>query len=225
MAEQAYKGDVLQRIAGISFILGAILTTAGNILAPRVDNPGDVAAAIARLSENPNMAKLAFFLIALGIWLMAIGLAGVYRSITTGGASAWVRLGFYSVIGATALMTTSFALLIGAATAAGQGAAGAGSASALIVAVNALFALSSTAYWLALAFVGLGMAMSSVYPKWAGWILLGIGAGIVILYGLPSIFSTPTGTLNLIFAVLAGLTSLWALVIGAWITRREMKAM
>ncbi len=225
MSQTVSKGDVLQRIAGVSFILGAILTLVGNVLAPRPDDPTSVAQSIAKLAEHPTMAKVAFFTITVGIWMLVAGFAGVYRSIVSGGASAWARLGFYGVVASSAIFTVALAVFNGATMAAQKGAPGAALAAPLVVAGNSLFTMAMITWWLALAISGLGILMSSVYPKWAGWVLFVPSAAIVVVSGLPAVLNTPTMQQDIIFGVLAGLTSLWALWIGLWITRREMKAM
>jgi hypothetical protein len=225
MAQQPHNGDVLQRIAGVAFILGSIATIVFDVLGPRVDDFSDMAKVYAALSDNPDLNKLAFFGLAVGIWLLVAGFMGVYRSITTGAASAWARLGFYGVVVSAGLISAAFALFVGAIMAAEQGQTAIPTMAAIVTAGLSLFAVAVVGWWLALAFVGLGMLLSTVYPKWTGWVLLVLGIVTVGLSGVPSVFSTPTENQQLIFAVLAGLTSLWALVVGLWITRREMKAM
>ncbi|MBI2171187.1 MAG: hypothetical protein HYU30_04090 [Chloroflexi bacterium] len=225
MAQQAYKRDVLQRIAGVAFILGAIATIVFNVIAPRADDQSDMAKVYAALSKNPDLGKLAFFGLAVGIWLLVAGFMGVYRSITTGAASAWARLGFYGVVVSSGLISAAFALFVGAIMAAEQGQTAIPTMTAIVTAGQSLFAVAVVGWWLALAFVGLGMLLSTAYPKWTGWVLLVLGVVTVGISGVPSVFSTPTENQQLIFGVLAGLTSLWALVVGVWVTRREMKAM
>lgn len=225
MTEQPYKGDVLQRIAGVSFILGAIATIAFNVLVPRADDMTDMTQVYAALSDNPSLNKLAFLGLAVGIWLLVTGFMGVYRAISSGAASAWVRLGFYGVVISSALISTAFGLLAGGITAAESGETAIPTMAAIVTASNSLFALSVVGLWTAMALVGLAMVLSSVYPKWAGWVLLVLGIVTVGVFGIPAVFATPTQNQNLIFAVLAGLSSLWALVVGIWVTRREMKAM
>lgn len=232
MAQQAYKGDVLQRIAGIALILGGVFTIVFNVLLPRPDDPTSISATLAKLAEHPTLGKLSSFGLAIGIWLLVIGIAGIYRSIASGAGSAWARLGFYGVLVGASLFTTTFAL-VNAATLAAQhlpagGAAAAAAAavgSPIVAAANSVNAMSIVVFWLALAFLGLGISLSAVYPKWIGWALLVLGIATVVVSGVPAIFATPTKNQSMIFAALAGLSSLLVLVIGIWITRREMKAM
>jgi len=141
--QETYKGDVLQRIAGVGLIAGAILTVVFNILAPRADDPTNSAQAMAALAENPGLAKLAFLGLAVGIWFLVIGFAGIYRSIPTGAASAWTRLGFYGVLVSAGLFTTTFALQIGATFAAAEGAKGVAIGEPIVFAARSLFALGN----------------------------------------------------------------------------------
>ena len=67
MAEETYKGDVLQKLAGVAFILGAILTGVFNALFPRVSDPGDVTTMLTKLGNNDTLAQIDNVGIAVGI--------------------------------------------------------------------------------------------------------------------------------------------------------------
>ncbi len=79
--------------------------------------------------------------------------------------------------------------------------------------------------WLALVFLGIGIAASDVYPKWLGWILIALGATTAVVSGVIQAFNGIPQTSDLIFSALALLTTLWALVIGVIILRRQMALM
>ena len=79
-------------------------------------------------------------------------------------------------------------------------------------------------FWLGLASLAIGMVLSNAYPKWLGWTLLVASGGVVVL-GATRFFTEPTQVSEYVFAVPAGLTSIWALVFGIWITRKEARAM
>ena len=49
MADETYKGDVLQKIAGVSFIVGTILTGVFNAIFPRVSDPDNVQSVLTEL--------------------------------------------------------------------------------------------------------------------------------------------------------------------------------
>ena len=90
---------------------------------------------------------------------------------------------------------------------------------------ESIFFMAIIVYWLALAFVGMGMVLSRVYPQWLNWPPLVLGVATAVVAGVPTTLNGFDDTTELIFSVLAGLTTLWALAMGVWITRREIKAM
>ncbi len=226
MQQGITKGDVLQRIGGIGFIIGGILTLVFSALYPRPDDPANTQQALTRLAENETFSAIVYLGLAVGIWGLMIGVLAVYRSITTGGAAAWARLGFYGVIVGTTVFTVSMAVgwaATGAAAASGgtePGTSAYSTAAALSMLGSSTFLMTIIVLWLALAFVGIGMVLSTVYPKWMGWAVLILGALNVVVAGIPQAVGGPSQALDLIFSVLAGLTSIWAIVIGIWVTRK-----
>ncbi len=226
MEQGITKGDVLQRLSGIGFIVGGILTLVFSALYPRPEDPANVQQALARLAENEGLSTIVYLGLAVGFWALMIGALGVYRSISTGGAAAWARLGFYGVIVGTAVFTVSAAVgwaTVDAATASGGTQPGTPAntiAAALGMLGNSTFLMTIIVEWLALAFLGIGMVLSTVYPKWMGWMLLILGALIVVVTGIPQAVGDPSRALDITFGILAGLTSFWAIVVGIWVTRR-----
>ena len=236
MADETYKGDVLQKIAGVSFIVGAILTGVFNAIFPRVSDPDNVQSVLTKLGENDTVAQIASVGIAVGIWLILAGIAGVYRSISTGAAAPWARLGFYAFIVAAATWTASFAITLGQAGAAGdwldkvaagdQAAAVSFSVGAtLYTAATSFFAMAVFANWMAIILLGIALSLNTLYPKWLGWVAIILGVVTIPAVGIPLAFDGLTQTVDTTFMILAGLTTLWTLVLGIWITRREITAM
>ncbi len=228
MEQGITKGDVLQRIGGLGFIVGGILTLVLSALHPmnRIDDPANTQQALTALAENEGLSSIVFLGIAVGLWALMMGTAAVYRSISTGGAAAWARLGLYGVIVGTAVATVSIAVgwaTVDAATASGGTQPGT-AANTIAAALHAVGSSTHTMFiivlWLALAFLGVGMVLSAVYPKWMGWALLILGALMVVVVGIPQAVGDPSQALRFIFPVLAGLTSIWAIVVGIWDTRK-----
>ena len=60
MAQETYKGDVLQKIAGIGLIVGAVLTAVFNVLYPRADDPSDVSQVLTELADNETLSLIVF---------------------------------------------------------------------------------------------------------------------------------------------------------------------
>jgi len=225
--EGIVSGDALQKLGSIGFILGAILIGISGLLMPHAASPtSDLKEMLKPLGEYQSRTILASLLMAIGFWAVLIGVAGVYRSITASGA-AWARLGFYFTLIGTALWTVSLALDIGSASAVANWlSASADSKEAAWGVVAALSALGRgmvpitwTIYWLALAFLGISMVQSGVYPLWLGWTGLIVSISMIAL-GVFQTFNPRSITLTLIFSILMLLTVLWDLALGIWVARR-----
>lgn len=225
------KGDVLQRAASLFFIAGAILTVVFNLLHPRAtDGTFDNPEPFLKAAADAGLAfyQLDHLLLALGIWLIVGGLAGVYRSLSGGAAATWARFGFYGALVAAAVWTVLFASDMGFKTVVDEwaGAPGPDKASWFTAAVTLgrvnffLFSMAAIVFWLALLTMGIGMALSTVYPKWVGWALIVLGVATVVAVGVPQLFTGPSNVTNVLFAILATLTSLWTLVVGIWVARK-----
>lgn len=223
MAQQEGQADVLQRIASIGFILGAVLLIVFNILFPRADDPSNAQQVIAKLADNETLAQIVFLGLAVGFLSLMIGVAGLYRSISTGAGAAWVRLGFYGFVVATALGTVWLATSWAETAAAAAGNADA-AATLYVLSLSNVY-MFIIVFWLALLFLGIGMVASDVYPKWLGWTLIPLGAVTPAVSGVGQAFNGITQTSDYIFSALALLTTLWALAIGVIILRRQMRLM
>ncbi|MFC1957653.1 hypothetical protein ACFLX0_02435 [Chloroflexota bacterium] len=230
MAQQQaiVKGDALQKLGSAGFIIGAILLLIFNILLPRASDSSNVQEVLTKWGEQEGLVKMCALLLAVGIWGLMIGIVGVYRSISTGGGASWVRLGFYGVVVGTTVWTISFALVMAtadtAATWVAAPAAGKDAAYGIAAAVNAvdetMHTMSIIVYWLALVFLGIGMVLSSVYPRWMGWVVLVLGIVTMATGGIIPIFAGPASATMMIFAILSVLTTIWALVLGIWVARK-----
>ena len=110
----------MQKIAGIGFIGGAILTGVFNAVFPRVSEPDDVVKVLTKMGDNETLTQIASVGIALGVWFILAGVAGLYRSLSTGTAAPWARVGFYAFVVATATWTAGTAIVLGQAGAAAE---------------------------------------------------------------------------------------------------------
>ncbi len=221
------KGDALQRITGIGFVVGAIGTLVGNAIFPRSDDPSSVTSRMAEIGGDETLAVIAALAIVVGFWALLIGAVGVYRSVTSAMAAPWARLGFYFVLVGTAVATVSFGTLLGAVESSADWVA-AGSplgttdfviAASLDALSLALFNVVIVIYWLGLLALGIGALLSGAYPKLLAWPLIVLAAAVVVI-GIPRFFTDLTETTELVFAIPAGLTSIWALVAGVWVVRK-----
>src|SRR5574342_695878 len=228
MTQQSFmKGDTLQKISSVGFITAAILMVIGNLLMPYTTTPtSDLQKMLRPLGEHEFQTEASSLLVAIGFLAMMIGVTGVYRAITAGGM-AWARLGFYVLLVGTVLQIVSMSLDVATASAVSKWLAAPfenkEAAWNVVVVLNAIgrgvIPITWIVYWLAFAFLGIGMIGSAVYPCWLGWTGL-ILAMPVIAVGIIHTFTPRTTTITLAFVVLALFTNLWALAVGIWVARR-----
>jgi hypothetical protein len=222
-----FKGDALQKISSTAFIIGAVLLIVFNLLSPRPDDPTSVQSVLTTMSDQKVFTHLSQLLLAFGIWLVMIGSAGVYHSITENGA-AWARLGFNGVVVGTALWSVTFGLGSATVNSAAEWVAASTAekadalniAASVSAATSAIETMSIIMLWLALILLGIGMARSMIYPGWLGWVAAILGVAMVAAVGIPKFFAGNTSTLILLFGGLALLTTLWLLVTGIWVARK-----
>jgi len=221
------KGDTLQRISSAGFVIGAILDAVGGLLMPHANTPtSDLQQMLKPMGEHEFLTQLSSLLMAIGFWAVMLGAMGVYRSINAGG-SAWVRIGFNFILMGTVLWTISLSGDVATASnvsnwlaAPADSKEAAWSAiAALSTSGRGLLALSWMIYWLGLAFLGMAMIQSDVYPRWLGWVALIVSIPVIAL-GTVQVFAPRSITLTLIFSMLMMLTILWNLITGIWVARK-----
>lgn len=89
----------------------------------------------------------------------------------------------------------------------------------ILAALNSTDTMAFLVFWMALAFLAIGMILSKVYTQWLSWPPLILGVAVVAVM-IPQTFVGPTKTTETVFGVLGGLTAVWILVLGVWITRK-----
>ena len=232
MQQTQEKGDALQRIAGVSLILGAILTAVFNILVPRADDPTVSLEVLTAFGEDAGLTRVYLVLLAVGAWLLVGGVAGIYRSLSSGAAAAWARLGFYATVIGAAVFTVLFAQAMALTDAAAEwvaaGSPGEGTTYSIAEAIRisgvSLLSMAIIIEWTALILVGIAVSLSTVYPKWLGWAAVVVGA-VTVIVGIVRAIDGPGEALQLIFLITSLLTLIWFLMVGGIIIRREIKLM
>ncbi len=77
MEQGAYKGDVLQKIAGLSFIVGTIVLVVFGLLHPAEDLENLIATIQIIADSNGVFWEIDHILIAVAFWALLIGMVGV----------------------------------------------------------------------------------------------------------------------------------------------------
>lgn len=223
-----FQRNDFQKLASVVMIIGAVLLIVFNILVPRPADPGNLQNAMTNTVENYLLFQLSHLMLALGILGTMIGSAGVYQSITDRGM-AWARIGFYVIVVGTVLWMITYAMTSVDASAAADWVAApdADKAAYYGIAVDtinvgkAAYIMSILIFWLAIVFLGVGMARSAVYPGWLGWLGVALGTIMVAFVGIPQFLAGEVNTSSMLtFAGLALLTTVWFLVTGIWVARK-----
>ncbi len=228
-----YKGGALQRIAGFSLIGFVVLLAVAAALRPSADVE-DASSAIQTIADNNGGRwQIVHIVIALSFFALMIGIAGIYRSISSGQAAAWARLGFYLAI-AGATVRAVFLAVEGVGRAAvveeWEGATGADKDTVFLVfssldgVLEGLRSITDIVNGLSFAFLGIAILLSAVYSRWLGWTILVAGAGWIVV-GFVIGTDGLSDAVNAPFAIVIALTVVWALAMGVVITRRERQAM
>lgn len=216
------------KLGGIAAAVGAVLGLVGNLIHPvtPMDDPEGVARVIAA-SSGWVVIHIA---IVIGIMLMLGGLVGIRHSIRGGIAEVLARLGLVAGI---AGITVGLILVTLDGVAAPQLAEKWVAASpdeqatalALVHTQETLnFALASlfNLLFAGATFIlfGLAVALSDIYPRWLGWIVVMAGA-LSIPAGLIQAFTgEPSDASRVLTIVGPTVITLWLLAMGILLIRR-----
>jgi hypothetical protein len=216
------------RIGGIAAILGSILGGVGNLVHPVT--PENDPEGVARVIAESGIWTPVHLTIVLGIFLMLGGLVAVHHSIRGGLPGALARFGLLAAVAGT---TIGLVLVILDGVAARQlaqewarAAPGEKSIALGLVHVNETmnFALASLFNFVfaAATFIlfGLAVALSRVYPRWLGWLVVvagtaSIGAGLI-----QALVGEPTTASRVLTIFGPSVITLWEFWIGALLLRK-----
>lgn len=222
------RGDVMQKFSSAAFIIGGVFVIVFNILTPRPADPADMQVALTNMAENFFMFQLGHLMLAFGLWGVMVGAIGI-KQVVKGRGEALVQTGFYGLVLGTTLWSITYAITSVEANQSMQWSLASGVELETLYQMTvttihvgtATYIMSGLFYWLALLFLGAGMARSKVYPGWIGWSATVISFIMVVSVGIPQFLSGEVGTSSMIiFVILAGLTSIWFVVTGIWKARQ-----
>lgn len=229
MAEASIERRWVFRLGGWAAVVGSVLGGVGNLVHPvtPMDDPAGVARAIA----GSDLWVPIHLTIVVGILLMLGGLVALYHSIRGGLAGALARLGlFTAVAGVTIGLVLVILDGVGAYQLAQEWAAAppADQAVALgLVHVNETinFALASlfNLVFAGATFIlfGLAVALSGVYPRGLGWIVLVAGVASVAAGLVQAFTGEPTEASRGLTIFGPTVITLWLLVVGVLLLRAD----
>jgi len=213
----------------VAAIVGALLGMVGNLIHPvtPIDDPEGVARVIA----DSTIWAPVHLAIVVGIILMLGGIVAIRHSITDGVADAVARFGLIAAIaGATIGMILVILDGVAARQLAQEWAEGSSSERAVslrLVHVNETinFALASlfNLVFAAVTFIlfGVAVALSSVYPRWLGWVAVAAGVLSIAAGVIQAFAGEPTEASRLLTIIGPTVITLWLLVMGVLLLRKD----
>jgi hypothetical protein len=228
MAETSVEQRWVFRIGGCSAVVGAILGGVGNLVHPVTPMHDPVG--VARVIAGSEIWVPVHLAIVLGIVLMFGGLIALYHSIRGGVAGALARFGLFAAV---AGVTIGLVLVILDGVAAPQlaqewAAAPPGDQAVALGLVHANetinFALASlfNLVFAGVTFIlfGLAVALSDVYPRGLGWVVLVAGVGSIGAGLIQAFTGEPTDASRVLTIFGPTVITLWLLVMGILLVRR-----
>ncbi len=227
VAGRAVGERALLRIGAVSAALGVITLFVADAFHGGHD-PADLEATLPEYAANANweVVHIGQF---LGYALILISLVALYRSITEGRGVALARLGYVTVVLATAVYAVNqavdgVAIKFVADEWVSASAAEQANTFRIAQAVRHIeIGLSSYAELImgaALFLYGLAIALSDVYPKLLGWAAVVVGIGWVVLGLLVAHSGFTQVDLTMLLSVLL---ALWLLVLAVFLWRKAGK--
>lgn len=211
------------RTSGAALVAGGLLTGIFNALHPL---PAETMQGTLEgiLGVGVLFWKFDHLMLMVGFWLLAWGFIGIHRAIGTSSGATMSRLGFYGILMGTAAWTIHDAFDgFARATIAAEWASSTGETRAILFQIagaiqhitDASFPLTATFYWLSLGIMGIAIMKSRCLPRPFGP-LLGLIAATVVGLAVYALFYGFGGLWDILFAVFATLTVVWAVAAGAW---------
>jgi hypothetical protein len=232
VTEAAEPEEQMVRIGGMSAIVGALLAMVGNLIHPVT--PMHDPEGVARVIAGSAIWVPVHLAIVFGIVLMLFGLMALYHSIPGGIAAALARFGlFAAVAGATIGMVLVILDGVAARQLAQEWATAPPdqkvAALGLVHANETInFALASLFNFVfaAVTFIlfGLAVALSNVYPRWLGWVVVVAGLGSIVAGVIQAYVGEPTGASRVLTIIGPTVITLWVLAIGILLVRRPARS-
>ena len=219
----------LTRIGSISMVIGAILFTAANMLHPRSPDIEVTAEQVETVADS-SIWLTGHLLLGLGALLMLGGLVALQRSITSQPGASWARLGYVAALLSTGLVVVLMGVDgIASKVVHDAWASAAGPDKAVALAISeaveeidiGLFSMYIIVFFGATFILyGLAVALSEVYPKWLGWVAVGLGSASLIVGTVQAYNGLSVLGTNYLFSGVASLLTIWVLVMGIMMWRK-----
>ena len=222
----------LMRTGSISMILGAVSFGVGGGLRPELGDPEVIDEVLLNAAANVGQSTAHGLLVPLGIVLVLGGYVALKRQIDEGLSGIWGRFALVAAVvgGGLFILATVVDALVMTHTAEAYANASGETKTILLHVGQALadlawgaFALGVAIFWGAIIKWGLAISWNDIYPEWLGWAAIVVGL-VAVVDAVVIAISGPTEALELVFTIVAIVTSIWFLALGVYMWLRSPEA-
>ena len=205
-------------------IVGGVLVILSMLLLPISSDPEDARSIAISFSRREAISKLGVISGVMSAWAIVLGFAHVHHFIGRGSGAAWGRLGYYTLLVASAGITAAGGLLLASIRSSIEWVelgthSEFGFANAILLASQATFSLALLAFSIALVFIGTAWVRSDVYRRLASWPFL-LLASLSFAISITRLLVTP-GELFVLFSFGVGSAfGIWFIASGSWLARK-----
>ena len=213
-----------QRLTPVGFV-GAGILILTSALFPAADDPGDYDDFLALLAEYTARTRFVLLAVPIGILLLATAVVALRERVEDPVGRRWLHAALPAVLVGAAAVSVQFAL---ANAALSERIDGASDGTVLWAAATYVRSFAMLSLWAGLAGVGwallAGRSARSAPPRraapaWLAVTLIAVGLAMVLASGA-AIVTGPQAALSLIVGGLAGITAIWAILLGVALARR-----
>lgn len=207
-------------IARFALIAGGLLILT-SALFPRPADPSDSTEYLRLLVDEEELSRLVLLLVPIGIWAFALGIAAVVRVLRPRRDDAARQVASYTLLVGSAVVLVQFGL--GNAALAEAVSSDIQSGATLWAGATHVRSFGMLIIWTGLVILGFGLLREARVHRLLSWPPLLLGASMIAVT-IPAIIEGPRKATAVASGVIAALTAIWAMFLGAQMGRFQSSA-
>ena len=224
MARIGAQRPARERLAPVAFI-GAGILVLTSALFPAADDPANYDGFLALLAEHAGRTRFVLLAVPIGILLLATAVVALRERVDDPEGRRWLHASLPAVLVGAAAVCVQFAL---ANAALSERIDGTSDGTVLWAAATYVRSFAMLTLWAGLAGIGWALlagrsegsaAPGRAAPAWLGVTPIAVGLAMVLASGA-TIATGPQAALSLVVGGLAGITAVWAILLGVALARR-----
>lgn len=210
IGDEGANSDVRSSITRVAFVASGILILT-SVLFPVPADPGNYSEFLSLMVENSGRTQAVLLAVPIGIWALAVGVLTLNPMLRNAWSAAMVQSGAYLMLIGAGAVTVQFGVGNAALAEASGNSLDAGGV--LWAGATHIRSFAMLAIWIGLGLAGIGLLRGVTTARWMAWtpILLGV---VMTVASIAAIVDGPTKTASTVTGGVAGLTALWAIILG-----------